>query len=106
MKNFASPMSRKTVRFRVTGRVQGVGYRAFVFEKAREWGVRGWVANCRDGSVGGVAEIGEETLSLWREALLSGPPGARVEKLEIEEAGERDLLSEGRPEFRIERECP
>ncbi len=94
------------VRFRVTGRVQGVGYRAFVFAKARELGVGGWVANCPDGSVRGVAEVLSESLSLWREALLSGPPGARVETLESEEGGPMDLPPAERTEFRIERDCP
>ena len=44
------------VRIRIEGRVQGVGFRAFVLRKAEELGVRGEVWNARDGSVGVSAE--------------------------------------------------
>lgn len=67
------------VRFQVSGRVQGVAYRAAAVEAAhRIGGLRGWVANREDGDVEGVIE-GEaaeiDAFLLWCEA---GPSTARV----------------------------
>ena len=63
---------------RIRGRVQGVGYRAFVHEHATRLGLRGWARNRADGSV--EVLIGGERAA--REALTAllrrGPPGARV----------------------------
>lgn len=100
-------MSQRTVCFRVTGRVQGVGFRAYVQAKAREIGSSGWVANCSDGSVKGVITLSESLLPLFRETLLTGPPQARVEALEIEEAPASSpaWLSRAGETFRIERDC-
>ncbi len=44
------------IEFRVTGRVQGVGFRAFVHKSATQLGLSGWVKNESDGSVVGLAE--------------------------------------------------
>lgn len=71
-----------TVHVRIEGRVQGVGFRAFVEMHAEELGLAGWVRNRRDGSVEAVfqgsAEAVEEMLRLCRE----GPPAARVTGVE------------------------
>jgi acylphosphatase len=78
----ADPAPR-TVHIRVEGRVQGVGYRAFVEMHARNLGLGGWVRNRRDGAVEAVlqgpAETVEEMLALCR----SGPPAAKVDRVEI-----------------------
>jgi acylphosphatase len=76
---------------RVTGRVQGVFFRAWAQDEAQTLGVTGWIRNCSDGSVEaqleGSAEAVEELLELFRE----GPPGARVERVEVEEADREGL---------------
>lgn len=67
----------------VTGRVQRVGFRAFVIEAARSLGVNGWVRNQADGrSVAVMAEGSAEALDRLVEQLRHGPPGARVERIE------------------------
>lgn len=67
-----------TLQLRVTGQVQGVGYRDGLCTQARRHGVRGWVRNRRDGSVEAVLQ-GEaaavETVLGW---ARRGPAAARV----------------------------
>lgn len=70
--------------FRAEGRVQGVGYRAFVRDHARILGLAGWVRNAADGSVEGMAEGSPECLEALRVALAGGPPWARVSALDWE----------------------
>ena len=71
----------------IEGRVQGVGYRASLAEKAIELGLYGWVRNRRDGSVeacvdGDVSAI--EAIILWAK---HGPPTAQVSNVTIEDLG-------------------
>ena len=75
---------------RVTGVVQGVGFRWFVREKARRLGLAGWVRNLPDGSVEVLAAGDPGQLELLRGELLKGPSGAAVDGLEPagEPAGE------------------
>jgi acylphosphatase len=67
---------------RVSGRVQGVGFRWYVRQAADRLGLAGWVRNHPDGSV----EIAAEGSVGAQEQLLSaarrGPPGADVERVE------------------------
>ena len=66
-------------RWIVRGRVQGVGYRAFVAVQARRLGVEGWVRNLPDGSVEVLAApVDALTESLFTRALEEGPPFAHV----------------------------
>ena len=62
----------------VRGRVQGVGFRWFVRERARRLGLVGWVRNQRDGSVEVAARGDAEALRALEAALREGPDGARV----------------------------
>lgn len=67
---------------RVTGLVQGVGFRWFVRERARRLGLSGWVRNLADGSVEVAASGDEGQLELLKAELRRGPRGAMVEALE------------------------
>jgi acylphosphatase len=69
---------------RVEGRVQGVGFRAFVVREARRLGVKGSVRNCPDGAVETVAEGPEEKLRALESTLRRGPSASRVEHVDTE----------------------
>ncbi len=62
----------------VRGRVQGVGFRWFVRERARRLGLVGWVRNQRDGSVEVAARGAADLLRMLEAALREGPDGADV----------------------------
>jgi acylphosphatase len=70
------------IRLRIHGRVQGVGYRFSAVDEARRLGLRGWVRNTPDGTVELVAEGGEANLRRLASWCLSGPPGARVTRVD------------------------
>lgn len=66
------------VRFRVTGRVQGVGFRAFTRGIAARAGVVGWCRNTADGAVEGEACGEPAALDSFLAVLAEGPPSSRV----------------------------
>ena len=72
-------------RFRVTGRVQGVGFRYFAQAAARMEGLSGWVQNQSDGSVEVVAEGDRESVLRFEAKLRRGPAGARVDEVRVDE---------------------
>jgi len=67
----------------VTGRVQGVFFRAWTREQANELGVTGWVRNCPDGRVDAHVEGDEAAVQQLLERLRRGPPSARVEDVRL-----------------------
>jgi acylphosphatase len=69
---------RKKMVALVSGRVQNVGYRAFVLRYARALGVSGTVRNLPSGQVEVIAEGDEKTLNQLLALLKQGPPAARV----------------------------
>ncbi len=74
----------------VSGRVQGVCYRAFTAEQAGQLGINGTVRNLPDGSVEIMAEAQQEALHRLIACCRQGPPAARVEHVEtiaLPEAG-------------------
>ena len=71
-------MERRAVRLRITGEVQGVGYRWWAERQARGLAVDGWVRNCPDGSVELLAIGDEVALERLTEACRGGPPMASV----------------------------
>lgn len=76
----------KTVQVRVTGRVQGVSFRAWTQGEARRLGIRGWVRNERDGSVLALLCGDAETVDTMIARLREGPPAARVSGVRVEDA--------------------
>jgi acylphosphatase len=75
----------------VRGRVQGVGYRAFVEREALVLGLEGWVRNCRDGTVealfAGEAEVIETMIATCRR----GPYAARVDQIDQRDGSSADV---------------
>jgi len=68
----------------VSGRVQGVFFRYRTSELAGRLGVGGWVRNLPDGRVEAVFEGEKEKVEEMLEFCRRGPPGARVEGVEVE----------------------
>ena len=70
------------VHFKVQGRVQGVYFRASAVQRAQELGLTGWVKNCADGSVEGIAEGPRPELEKLVSWCGQGPSGAKVTHVE------------------------
>lgn len=73
-------------RVRITGRVQGVGYRAFTQEMARSLGITGWVRNEDDGSVSALIAGEREAVDKMLTAFRDGPAAAWVDDVEARDA--------------------
>ena len=78
----------RTVHVVVTGRVQGVGYRAWTADEAERRGLAGWVRNRRDGSVEAVFAGDAAAVEAMLMACSEGPPAALVSNVEVSEARE------------------
>src|SRR5580765_1022353 len=85
----------------VRGRVQGVGYRAFVEDEARQRGLAGWVRNRRDGSVEAVFAGPAADVEAAIEACRRGPFSARVSALDQREGTEVDLAPRRGGDFSV-----
>jgi acylphosphatase len=70
------------IKITVSGKVQGVFYRAAAKEKADEWGIRGFVRNEKNGDVYIEAEAAEEVLYKFIKWCNQGPIRAKVEKID------------------------
>lgn len=77
----------------VSGRVQGVFYRASTKAKADELGISGFVQNLPDGKVYIEAEGTDESLNEFKAWCAKGPPRAIVEQVEIKEGELRNFTS-------------
>jgi acylphosphatase len=78
------------VYVRIRGLVHGVSFRSSMAQLASDIGVRGWVRNLPDGSVEAFLEGDERKVKRILDWARSGPPRARVDKLEIESATPRN----------------
>jgi len=79
-------MSVTICRVVIRGRVQRVGYRAWTEMTALELGLEGWVRNRRDGTVEALFAGTVDEVAAMLEACRQGPPGARVEAIDRQEA--------------------
>ena len=75
----------RTVHASITGRVQGVGYRAFVERTAARFGLDGWVRNRRDGSVEAVFAGESAAVDAMLTECRKGPRLAVVDEVALEE---------------------
>jgi acylphosphatase len=78
-------------RIAVHGRVQGVGFRAFVADEAERHNLEGWVRNRRDGSVEAVIAGDTDAIATMIATCRRGPLGSRVENIYEMDAGPEDL---------------
>lgn len=78
----------------VSGRVQGVFYRASTAERARGLGVTGYAKNLPDGRVEVLACGEAEVVRELCEWLRQGPPAAKVESVEIDDARLEEMPAE------------
>jgi acylphosphatase len=84
-------MDRRIARIIVEGRVQGVGFRAFVAREAGRLALAGWARNRRDGSVEILVAGPEPAVEALIAAARRGPPASRVDRLVAEDADETAL---------------
>ena len=75
-------MSIQRLHVFVSGRVQGVFFRAHTQKKAQQLGLEGWVRNLVDGRVEVAVEGSEHPLKVLLEWLHEGPPAAHVERVD------------------------
>ena len=73
-------------RLRIHGRVQGVWFRAWTLETAQRLGLDGWVRNRIYGTVEALAVGSAEAIEKLITPSHEGPPAAKVERVEVEEA--------------------
>jgi len=83
----------------ISGRVQGIGYRAWTEYTALERGIQGWVRNRRDGSVEALFAGPAEAVAAMIEQCRQGPPGARIDAIDQREAGSEELALRRRGEL-------
>jgi len=77
--------SQRRIHAVVSGKVQGVGFRAFTQEEAEKLKLTGYVRNLKDGRVELVAEGRPDDVSTLLTKIKQGPPGARVDKIDSKE---------------------
>jgi len=90
-------VSETAIRARITGRVQGVSFRAWTKGRAEALGLEGWVRNEVDGSVTALFGGAPEAVAQMARALKEGPRWARVDRVETAPADIADIP----PGFRI-----
>jgi len=85
--------AERRVRVVVRGRVQGVGFRWFAAQSARDLGLSGWVRNAPDGSVEAAAAGPADAMAKFLAALQQGPGHGYVSGLEVGALGDDEASS-------------
>ncbi|HEX3666091.1 MAG TPA: acylphosphatase [Rhizomicrobium sp.] len=75
-----------SLRLRIEGFVQAVGYRNFAIEEARRLGIDGWIRNRSDGTVEALASGDTKTVEAFVTVCMLGPPGSRVRNIDLHKA--------------------
>ena len=88
---------QRAVRARISGKVQGVGYRLWTRSEAMRLGLVGWVRNESDGSVTAFVAGADAAVAAMIDRLWQGPRGAVVSRVEVEDA----VSDEAGVDFRI-----
>jgi acylphosphatase len=83
----------------IRGRVQGVGFRAWIEYTALERGLQGWVRNCRDGSVEALFAGAADAVAAMIAACRQGPRGSRVEAIDQRDGTADELALRRRGEL-------
>ena len=73
----------RTIHVLITGRVQGVGYRAWTQQEALIRGLSGWVRNRHGGAVEALFSGDDATIDAMIEACRIGPPSAEVDAVDV-----------------------
>ena len=79
-----------TLRLRIEGSVQAVGYRYFAMEEARRLALDGWIRNRSDGTVESLVSGNTQSVEAFVTICMRGPPGARVTNIEMHKADPPD----------------
>lgn len=85
MKKLPPRADVETLAVRVTGKVQGVGFRMATVRHAHSLGVAGWVRNLEDGAVEALLQGGHDRIDKMLSWLNVGPPAARVDDVQSQE---------------------
>jgi acylphosphatase len=75
-----------SLRLRIEGSVQAVGYRYFAMGEARKLGIDGWIRNRNDGSVEALASGPTKAVEAFVAVCMRGPPGSRVKNVDLHKA--------------------
>jgi len=85
MQDHRNDQRLETYRVRVTGKVQGVGFRHATVRQAHALKVTGWVMNVERGAVEAVIQGGVDQIDRMLQWMRVGPPAARVADMETTE---------------------
>lgn len=80
-------------RYRISGQVQGVGYRYFVWREAQALSLDGWVRNCADGTVEALFDGSDEDHAVIKRRLEDGPRSSRVSAVESFDEPDESVFS-------------